>query len=72
MKVTCKLPRTKKSWFSFGLILFVIALGNWPFIPLFNKPSIILGMPIMMVWSIFIIIFTTGTLWFVSKIKGFS
>lgn len=70
MKATLKLPNKAKGWFSLGLIVFVIILGSWPVIPLLNNETIILGMPILMTWSVFIILLTTFIMWFITKIGG--
>lgn len=70
MKIKFKYPKTKKGWFSVGLIVIVIALGSWPIIHLFNKNIIILGMPLLMVWSIVLIILTTLAMIIIDKIGG--
>ena len=43
----------------FGLVVGVIVIGVWPVIPLFNSDTIIFGMPVLMVWSVVIVILTT-------------
>ncbi|GGJ42036.1 hypothetical protein [Virgibacillus salexigens] len=70
MKSTFMLPKTRKGWISLALIVFVIILGSWPVIPFFNKETIVFGMPMLMLWSIVIIVITTSTLWFINKIGG--
>ncbi|ASN04450.1 hypothetical protein [Virgibacillus necropolis] len=70
MKATFRLPNTGKGWISLGLIIFVILLGSWPVIPLLNNETIILGMPILMTWSVIIIFLTTFIMWFINKIGG--
>lgn len=70
MKATFKLPANKKQWFSLCFIIFTIMLGSWPIISLFNTTTIIFGVPILIVWSIFIIFFTTFVLWLINKIGG--
>lgn len=70
VKATFKLPNKGKGWISLGLIVFVIILGSWPVIPLLNNETIILGMPILMTWSVFIIFLTTFIMWFITKIGG--
>ncbi|UJL47450.1 hypothetical protein KFZ58_06090 [Virgibacillus sp. NKC19-16] len=70
MKATFKLPKTKKGWFSVCLVAFVIALGSWPIIHLFNKEIIVLGMPLMMLWSIVLIFLTTFSMILIDKIGG--
>lgn len=70
MKSTFKLPKSKREWLSLFLIIFTIILGSWPIILLLNTTTIIFGLPILMIWSIFIIFFTTFVLWFINKIGG--
>lgn len=70
MKNILKLPKKFKGWLCLCLILFVIFIGGWPIIPLLNKPILVLGMPLLMVWSIFIIIVTTLTMIIIDKIGG--
>lgn len=70
MKATFKIPKTGKGWACFALILFTIALGGWPVVPFLNTETLVLGMPIIMVWSIFIIFFTTLVMVFIDKIGG--
>ncbi|TRM12049.1 hypothetical protein FH966_10345 [Lentibacillus cibarius] len=70
MKATFKHPNTKKGWFSVCLIAFVIALGSWSIINLFNKEIIVLGMPLLMVWSIVLILLTTFAMIIIDKIGG--
>ncbi|HZG71666.1 MAG TPA: hypothetical protein VEY51_09040 [Chondromyces sp.] len=70
MKATFKTPKTGKGWFSLILIIFTIILGSWPVITYLNHETILLGMPILMVWSIIIIFFTTFIMWFINKIGG--
>jgi len=40
-------------------VVGVIVIGLWPVIPLFNSDTIIFGMPVLMVWSVVIVILTT-------------
>lgn len=70
MKPTFKLPKTGKGWFGLSLIIFDLIIGCWPIILLFNKKTIVFGMPIMMTWSILVIIFTTLTLLVLNKMEG--
>ncbi|WP_080872806.1 hypothetical protein [Oceanobacillus timonensis] len=70
MKATFKLPKTKRGWISVGLIIFVISLGSWPVIHLFDKEIILFGMPLLMVWSIAIILLTTLAMIIIDKIGG--
>jgi len=70
MKGTIKYPKSYKEWLSLFLIIFTIILGGWPIIPLLNNTTIVFGMPILMIWSVFIIFFTTFVLWFINKIGG--
>lgn len=70
MKNTFKTPKTGKGWLSVFLIFFVIAIGSWPIILLVNKDILILGMPLMMIWSVMIIFLTTFMMIFIDKIGG--
>lgn len=70
MKSTFKHPKTGKGWFSLGLLVFVIMLGSWPIIPFFNKEIIAFGMPLLMTWSVILIIFTSFAMWLINKIGG--
>ncbi|WP_085993253.1 hypothetical protein [Oceanobacillus senegalensis] len=70
MKAKFKLPKTGKGWFSVGLIAFVIILGSWPVVHLFNQEIILFGMPLLMVWSIFLIIITTFAMVLINRIGG--
>lgn len=68
MRSTLKLPKTAKGWFSLLLIIFTVFVGGWPIIPIVNKPTLFLGMPLIMVWSVFIIFLTTFSMWLINKI----
>ncbi|HWO78519.1 MAG TPA: hypothetical protein VNM69_21860 [Bacillus sp. (in: firmicutes)] len=70
MKATFKRPKSAKEWLSFSLIVFVILLGSWPVIPIFNKEVIVFGMPLIMTWSVFIIFLTTFIMWLINRIGG--
>ncbi|WP_156290594.1 hypothetical protein [Oceanobacillus salinisoli] len=70
MKATFKRPKTSKGWLSLGLIAFIILLGSWPVIHLFNREVIVFGLPLLMVWSIVLIFLTTFTMLFINKIGG--
>ncbi|SOC40770.1 hypothetical protein SAMN05878391_1109 [Salinicoccus kekensis] len=70
MKATFKLPKTKKGWVSLGLVVFTLLLGIWPVIHLFNQDILIFGMPLLMLWSIVIIIMTTSVMMIINKIGG--
>ncbi|MEI3597904.1 MULTISPECIES: hypothetical protein [unclassified Oceanobacillus] len=71
MKVTVfKRPKTKKGWFSFGAIIVVLLLGNWPVIPLFNKDILIFGFPLIMLWSIILIFVTTFVMVIINRNGG--
>lgn len=67
MKATFRTPKTNKGWFGLAAILTIVLLGSWPVIPLLNKETILFGMPVLMVWSIVLIILTTGTLMVLNK-----
>ncbi|MDW0113112.1 hypothetical protein QT711_07930 [Sporosarcina saromensis] len=68
MKATFRTPKTKKGRFGLLAILFIVLLGSWPVIPLLNNETILFGMPLLMVWSVFLIILTTTTLVVLNKI----
>ncbi|MDS9471515.1 hypothetical protein [Sporosarcina pasteurii] len=68
MKATFRTPKTNKGWFGLMAILAIILLGSWPVIPLLNKTTILFGMPVLMVWSVALIILTTSTLMVLNKI----
>ncbi|CAM4270405.1 DUF3311 domain-containing protein [Lacicoccus alkaliphilus] len=70
MKATFKVPKTKKGWISLGLVIFTLLIGIWPIIHLFNQEILIFGMPLLMFWSIIIIIVTTSVMVIINKIGG--
>lgn len=70
MKPTLKLPKTGKGWLGLSLVIIDLIIGCGPFILLLNNESIVLGMPILMTWSIVIILFTTFILLFLNKMEG--
>lgn len=70
MKNTFKLPKTGKGWFSVILVAMVIALGTWPIINLFDKEIIVLGMPLLMFWSIVLIFLSCLAMIFIDYIGG--
>jgi len=70
VKPTFKLPKTGRGWFGLTLVVVDLLIGCAPVILLFNDNSIVLGMPLMMTWSIGIIFFTSLTLLFLNKMEG--
>ncbi|MEN1967964.1 hypothetical protein WMZ97_07750 [Lentibacillus sp. N15] len=70
MKATFKHPKTLKGWFSLALIAFIILLGSWPIIHLFNTEVIIFGLPLLMIWSIVLVILATFSMVLINKIGG--
>jgi hypothetical protein len=51
MRCALRTPKTKTGWFFFVLYALLICLGLWPVIAAFNKPVLVLGLPLLMVWS---------------------
>jgi len=70
MKAKFKLPKTSKGWLALAVIFIIVLLGSWPVIPLLNNDAIVLGMPILMTWSVMLIFLTTAVLWGINKIGG--
>ena len=62
MKMGIRWPDSARKWVCFGLVFGVIVIGVWPVIPLFNSDTIIFGMPVLMVWSVVIVILTTAVM----------
>lgn len=67
MKATFRTPKTNKGWFGLVAIVGIVLLGSWPVIPLLNKQELLFGMPILMVWSVVLIVLTTGMLMLLNK-----
>ncbi len=49
-------PKTTKGKITAVLFLIVILISSVPFINLVNKPVLVLGMPLLMLWSIVIVL----------------
>lgn len=59
MDMSLRLPKTAKAWTGLGIVVATLLLGIWPVIALFNKPILVLGMPLIMVWSAAMLVITT-------------
>jgi hypothetical protein len=49
-------PKTTKGKITALLFLIIILISSVPFINLVNKPVLVLGMPLLMLWSIVIVL----------------
>ena len=49
-------PKTTKGKITAVLFLIIILISSVPFINLVNKPVLVLGMPLLMLWSIVIVL----------------
>jgi hypothetical protein len=67
MKAKIRLPKTRLGWTFFVLFIFNVLIGIWPIVPLFNQNAIVLGLPLLMLWSYLIIFTTTFLMWLSSK-----
>ena len=70
MNMKFRWPRRRLDWLCFGIIIVVISIGLWPIIPLFNHETLVLGLPLLMVWSIAILVITTAAMVAVNFILG--
>lgn len=70
MDMRFRTPRTTKGWVSVGIIVFVILIGVWPVIPLFNANTLVLGVPLLMVWSVAILFITTAAMVIINRLTG--
>lgn len=67
MKAKFRIPKTNKGWFGLVVISTIVILGIWPVISFFNQELIFLGLPLIMVWSVGLIVITSGTLMVLNK-----
>lgn len=58
-----RLPKTRRDWVFLGLFVLVVILGSWPVIPLFSQNVVVLGMPLLMLWSYVIVFLTCFLMW---------
>lgn len=70
MNMKFRWPSTKRGWLCLGIIIGVILIGIWPIIPLFNQEILVLGLPLLMVWSIAILFITTAAMVTINLILG--
>jgi len=70
MDMRLRTPRTTKGWISIGIIAFVILIGVWPVVPLFNANTLVLGVPLLMVWSVAILFITTAAMVIINRLTG--
>lgn len=70
MNMNFRWPRTVRGWLCVGIIAVVVSIGLWPVIPLFNQEALILGLPLLMVWSIAILFITTAAMVAINFILG--
>jgi hypothetical protein len=47
MKATVRTPKGKKNWIVFLMGAFTVLLGIWPLAVSFNKPLVVLGIPLI-------------------------
>jgi hypothetical protein len=69
MKAKLRLPRTRLGWLFLVLFVVNVLIGSWPVIPLFNQNTIVLGLPLLILWS-YIIVFTTVFLMWLATRMG--
>ena len=70
MDMRFRTPTTARGWLSLGVIGIALLLGIWPVIPLFNQNVLVLGLPLILVWSIAMLGITTIAMIVVNRITG--
>ena len=70
MDMRFRTPTTARGWLSLGVIGIALLLGIWPVIPLFNQNVLVLGLPLILVWSIAMLGITTIAMILVNRITG--
>lgn len=70
MDMRFRTPTSAGGWVSLGIVAVVIVLGIWPVVVLFDRNVLVLGMPLLMVWSIAILFITTIAMVIINRITG--
>lgn len=70
MDMRLRTPTTARGWISIGIIFLVLLSGTWPVIVLFDANVLVLGMPLLMVWSTAILFITTAAMMIINRITG--
>lgn len=70
MNMRIRWPRTARGWLCFAIIMAVVVVGLWPIIALFNSPTLVLGVPLLLFWSVVILFLTTAAMVIVNIIMG--
>ena len=70
MDMRFRTPTTARGWLSLGVIGIALLLGIWPVIPLFNQNVLVLGLPLILVWSVAMLGITTVAMILVNRITG--
>lgn len=67
MKAKFRLPQTRLGWLFLVLFVVNIVLGSWPVILLFNQNTIVLGLPLLILWSYVVVFTTVALMWAATK-----
>lgn len=70
MDMRFRSPTTAAGWVSVGIVAAVLILGIWPVVALFNHPTLVFGLPVLMVWSIAILFISTFAMVIINVITG--
>lgn len=70
MDMRFRTPTTARGWLSLGVILVALLLGIWPVISLFNRNVLVLGLPLLLVWTVAMLGITTIAMILVNRITG--
>lgn len=70
MDMRFRAPTTTGGWVSLGIIVVSLILGVWPVVVLFDVNVLVLGMPLLMIWSIAILFITTIAMVIINQITG--
>ncbi|MDP2860016.1 MAG: hypothetical protein Q8P50_18915 [Bacillota bacterium] len=63
MKATVRTPKGTKPWTIFLLGTFTVLIGIWPLAIPFDKPMVVLGLPLLGLNAYIVVILTCFTLW---------
>ena len=56
------LPTTRAGWGLFIAFVILIMIGTWPVIGWVNRATLVLGLPLMVVWSYLVIFACVGVM----------
>lgn len=59
MQFRSRRPRTATHYLAIAVVVVTLLLGLWPVVALFNGTELAFGMPMLMTWSIVVVVLTS-------------